>query len=444
MASGNERHHQHPGEDDVDDEERVVDGQEGPVEKEEEVVAEVPRVEDQQEGNVDDDLKEILEEIGLGVLDGTDIEQVLHKPNRCVGEDYEAPSYPAPMGQLNLGLGPQPDSINEQGGGNVLPMDQCFLHLFRYLGEGSEDATVLAWYIRTQFPGMERNNLELRNFVQRYTMNEFCSRILPQPSNELVNGLRVQFGIDLMAWVVENDCKKVQEPPKKRKSSISSDDDKNMGTKANRPPKYKCRICDENKVDLQGRPHCCRPTINQVVAEVKRWYNLLSRENARASRSSPSSDGSGPRGNYMCGRCRKAKKKDDHDCVPDEYGLSAARVWKKVGGKKVSGEELDRLIHHDVKSRPSFSFEKDGRRSLDKKKALPDIDIPAQHEDWQGDDGPDDAGLESNVSQPSMNPTQGQVVCRRNLQQQADNMHLLRKSGRPHQDQVSLLYALLV
>lgn len=90
MASGNERHHQHPGEDDVDDEERVVDGQEGQVEEEEEVVAEVPRVEDQQEGNVDDDLKEILEGIGLGVLDGTDIEQVLHKPNRCVGEDYEA------------------------------------------------------------------------------------------------------------------------------------------------------------------------------------------------------------------------------------------------------------------------------------------------------------------------------------------------------------------
>jgi len=112
----------------------------------------------------------------------------------------------------------------------------------------------------------------------------------------------------------------------------------------------------------------------------------------------------------MCGRRRKAKQNDDQDCIPDEYELIAARVSKKVGGKKVSGEELDRLIQHDVKSRPNSSFEKDGRRSLEQKKALPDIDVRAQHEDWQGDDGPDDAGLESNVSQPSMNHTEeGQV-----------------------------------
>jgi len=81
----------------------------------------------------------------------------------------------------------------------------------------------------------------------------------------------VEFRIDLMARVVENDAKKGQEPPKKRKSSISSDDDNHIGTKANRPTKYKCRICGEDKVNLQGRPHCCRPTINQVVAEVKRF-----------------------------------------------------------------------------------------------------------------------------------------------------------------------------
>mmetsp|Transcript_23541 Transcript_23541/g.67000 ORF Transcript_23541/g.67000 Transcript_23541/m.67000 type:complete len:418 (+) Transcript_23541:173-1426(+) len=397
----------------------------GEVEEEEEVVAWVQQVEDEKEVDVDDDLKELLDEIGLGVLYGTDIQQLLHKP--------EALSYPAPMERLNLGLGRQPNLINEQGGGNVLPMDQGFLYLFRNLGEGSEDATLLAWYIRTQLPEMELNNVELRNLVRRYTVNEFSSIILPQPSNELVNGLRVQFGIDLEPWVVENDGKKIQELRKKRKTSIPSHDDKNMGTKAHRTPKYKCRICAENKVDLQSRPHCCRPTFNQVVAEVKRRYNLLSRGNASASRPSPSSDGSGPRGHYMCGRCRKAKKRDNHDCVPDEYGLIASRVWKKFIGKKVSGEETDRLIHHEVKSRSSFSVDKVARRPLEQKIALPDIDIPAQNEDWRGDDGVDDAGLQSNKSQPSMNPEQEgphPEIPSPNVQE----VHCVRQPGRMHDD----------
>lgn len=298
------------------------------------------------EAEEDSDDDELLEFLRIA----NEEQQVQHQQGEDPNEQALGDPVPMEPGRLQL----SGSDHGEAASMLVLP-EQVYLELFRRLPEASQDAHFLAWFIRNHAEWMERANSELRRIVNRHV--NATSDLLPLPSDFFIAMFMREHGIDLNQFVKA--IKKRQRESlmeKSKKQSVTAAD----GRPAKRPKRYKCGVCREHKIDKYGRPHLCRPTMKQVVAEVKRQMSKISTGKRPRRATLPlSSD----RGEYLCNKCGCTKVGCDCRSGP-EYKRIAVQVQNEMKGHgNDDGQNLDACIRKTVEDSMDFYFDReDGRR----------------------------------------------------------------------------------
>lgn len=220
---------------------------------------------------------------------------------------------------------------------------------------------------------------ELRDLVRMSL--RLTVELIPKPSDDLIIQFREEFGTDLIGLL--HGLRATRVASSSTAASFSNNNHQGVPLTAppvsrrskNRPDKYSCSICGQSKttiidsVSKTFRSHECRPTLDQVVAAIKRhFYDPVTTTTAAKRRKSPDRSDQGP-SSYKCGRCGQPKK--GHDCsYLTEYGRVAKRIKKSLPQSHHHYDYADddgvadKIIRETIEKSKEFQFSPDDNRRI--------------------------------------------------------------------------------